>query len=60
MSLLLDLVGEGGTESFVLLGRKKQKLKKKDKGGGGCSSPVAQRGDSVAIIDDYVSVRINI
>lgn len=52
--------GGRGTESFALLGRKKQKLKKKDKGGGGCSPPVAQRGDSAAIIDGYVSVRINI
>lgn len=60
MGLLLDLAGRGGTESFALLGRRRQRLKRKDKGEGRCNPMVSQCGHSADIIDGYVSVHINI
>lgn len=59
MGLLLDLAWKGRNKALRCLGGG-GKPKSKDKGEGGCSTTAAQCGDCVAVIDDYVSMHINI
>lgn len=61
MCLLLDLVKKGRNKALLCLGGGgKLRSQFKGIGEGGCNPTAVRCGDCVAVIDDYVSMHINI